>query len=169
MVKHPSLIIAAASIAALGIVLLLTKPSGHELKLKCYFQDAQGLRPGARVRVAGVDVGSVTGVRVRPELRDHAAEVAMSLHTQYELKIPRDSAASLETTGVLGETFVQIHVQDASGPPLQDGGVLQSRASDSPTPQQWLECLANLVDHKPCDLRAQAESVPTAPASSQRR
>jgi len=164
MVKHPSLIIAAASIAALGIVVSLTKPSGHELKLKCYFQDAQGLRSGARVRVAGVDVGSVTSVRVRPELRDHAAEVTMSLYTQYELKIPSDSTASLETTGVLGETFVQIHVQDASGPPLRDGGVLQSHASDSPTSQQWLECLSNLVDHKPCDLTAKTAPATSAPA-----
>ena len=161
MTKYPSLIIAVAAIAAVGIFLILGRPSGHQLELKCYFQDARGLRTGARVRVAGVEVGSVTSVRVRPELRHHPAEVAMTLYTPYELKIPSDATVSLESTGVMGETFPQIHVQDAFGRPAQNGGVLSSRASDSPKPQQWMECLSNLVDHKPCDLTAK-----TAPANS---
>lgn len=164
--KYPSLIIAAASVAAVGIFLMLGKPSGYRLDLKCHFRDAQGLRAGARVRVAGVEVGSVTSVRVRPELREYPAEVAMTLYTPYELKIPSDSTVSIETTGVMGDVVAQINIQDASGPPLQSGGVLKSRASDSPTPRQWAECLSNLVDHKPCNLSpngAAANSVPSAP------
>jgi phospholipid/cholesterol/gamma-HCH transport system substrate-binding protein len=167
MVKYPSLIIAAASVIAVGIFLRLGKPTGYKLDLKCYFRDAQGLRAGARVRVAGVEVGSVTNVRVRPELREHPAEVTMTLYTPYELKIPSDSTVSVETSGVMGDVFAQINMQDTSGPPLESGGVLNSRASDSPTPQQWVECLSNLVDHKPCDLTsrgAPASSAPAAPA-----
>src|SRR5215469_6450028 len=102
-VKYPSLIIAAASVAAVGIFLMLGKPSGYRLDLKCHFRDAQGLRAGARVRVAGVEVGSVTSVRVRSELREHPAEVAMTLYTPYELKIPSDSTLSVETSGMMGD------------------------------------------------------------------
>ena len=40
---------------------------GHRLELKVYFKDAQGLRVGAPVRLAGVDIGSVTKVRAHPD------------------------------------------------------------------------------------------------------
>jgi phospholipid/cholesterol/gamma-HCH transport system substrate-binding protein len=80
---------------------------GHRLELKAYFPDALGLRAGAQVRLAGVEVGSVTSVRARPDMRDNPAEVTMLLNTPYELKLPTDSAVSLATAGVLGETFAQ--------------------------------------------------------------
>jgi len=153
MVKYPSLIIAVASVAAVGIFVMLGRPSGYQLDLKCYFRDAQGLRAGARVRVAGVEVGSVTSVRVRPELREHPAEVTMTVYTPYELKIPSDPT---------------VNIQDASGPPVQSGGLLNSRSSDSPTPRQWVECLSNLVDHKPCDLSSQGAGANSVPAASGR-
>jgi len=168
MVKYPSLIIAVASVAAVGIFVMLGRPSGYQLDLKCYFRDAQGLRAGARVRVAGVEVGSVTSVRVRPELREHPAEVTMTVYTPYELKIPSDSTVSIETSGVMGNLFAQINIQDASGPPVQSGGLLNSRSSDSPTPRQWVECLSNLVDHKPCDLSSQGAGANSVPAASGR-
>jgi len=87
------IILAAIIVLGLALVFLtVAKHSSHHLLLKTYFQDAHGLRAGAPVRVAGVDVGRVTEVRVRPELKEHAAEVRMSLQTPYELKIPEDPA-----------------------------------------------------------------------------
>ncbi len=60
-----------ASVAALAVlalaVLLIARPMRQTIGVKAYFTDAMGLRPSARVRLAGVDVGSVTSVRVRPE------------------------------------------------------------------------------------------------------
>lgn len=171
MGKHPSIIIAVVTTTAVGLVLVLAlaKPPVRPIELKCYFQDAQGLRPGARVRLAGVDVGSVTSVRVRPEMRDHPAEVVMTLETPYELKVPDDAVVSLETVGVMGEVFAQINVQDAHGPPLRAGAVLKSRPSQGPTSQQWLECFSNLMDHKPCDLRGRGPPVNQGPAGARER
>ena len=51
--KHPSLTIAALAIAGVVLALALAKPSNHALELKCYFKDAQGLRPGAPPLGAG--------------------------------------------------------------------------------------------------------------------
>lgn len=153
MGKHPSLVIAALALLSIGLVIALAKPSQPHLTVKCYFQDAQGLHAGARVRMAGVEVGTVTSVRVRTELRDNPAEVVMLLQTPYELKIPNDSVVALETAGVLGEVFPEIEVRGASGPPLLADGVLRTRISDAPTSQQWAECLSNVAAHKPCDLR----------------
>jgi ABC-type transporter Mla subunit MlaD len=79
--KHPSLTIAVVVVAAVGLVIALARPAKSHLDVKCYFQDAQGLRVGAKVRLAGVEVGSVTSVSVRPELRDSPAEVTMFLQT----------------------------------------------------------------------------------------
>ncbi len=169
MPKYPSLIIAGAAVAAVGIFLTLGKASARQLDLKCYFQDARGLHAGARARVAGVEVGSVTSVRVRPELHDHPAEVAMTLNTPYELKIPNDSIVILETAGLLGEVFPEISLHGATGPPLQSGGVLKSAPNETVTPQQWAECLSNLADHKPCDLRGKSAPATQRPAGSPER
>lgn len=165
MRQRPSIMIAIAAVvlAALALLLILNRlHSTHRLHAKCYFQDAQGLRAGAEVRLAGVAVGSVTSVRVRPDLRDHPAEVEMLITTSYDLKIPEDAVAGLETAGVLGETFVEINIQQASGRPLVDGGVLKTR--ESPRPRDWLACFSNIVEHKPCDLTGtprDANSRPT--------
>jgi|SRR5215471_5796949 len=141
-------------VACVGVVLfaILARPSGHRLRLTCYFENAGGLKAGASVTVAGVKVGSVTTVRVRPELREHPAEVTMLLQTPYELKIPNDAIVILETAGVLGETFAEINIRNATGPPVKDGGTLNTRSGPSITGQQLLDCMSNLADHKPCDL-----------------
>jgi ABC-type transporter Mla subunit MlaD len=154
MGKHPLLTIAAVGIIAVGLMIALGKPAQFHLNAKCYFQDAQGLREGARVRLAGVDVGSVTSIRVRPEFRENPAEVTMFLQTPYELRIPNDSVVTLETAGLLGEVFPQIDISGASGPPLVTDGVLKTRASDAPTAQRWVERLSHLAAQKPCDLHS---------------
>jgi phospholipid/cholesterol/gamma-HCH transport system substrate-binding protein len=162
--KHPSLTIAAAALAGVVLFLVLAKPSKHLLQVVCYFKDAQGLRSGARVRLAGVEVGTVTGIRVRPELREHPAEVVMTLQTPYELKIPKDSIVTLQSAGVLGEVFPEIEIKDASGPPIESGGVLETRASERPTSQQLLDCFSKIAEHKPCDLDSKNPSP--SPSSS---
>src|SRR5437868_6161601 len=105
-----------------GVVVLLlfffvARPSGHTLVLKSYFKDAMGLRAGAPVRMAGVDVGSVRSVRVHPEMKEESVEVIVALTALYDLKIPNDSTAMLATAGVLGETYLAIDAVGASGPP----------------------------------------------------
>ena len=49
-----------------------------------------------------------------------SAEVIMNLQTPYELKIPNDSTVSLSTAGILGETYAQINISEASGPPANN-------------------------------------------------
>ena len=53
----------------------------------------------------------------------------MELQTHYELKIPEDSVASTATAGILGETYLDIDVSAASGPPIVSGGRLPSKES----------------------------------------
>jgi phospholipid/cholesterol/gamma-HCH transport system substrate-binding protein len=101
---------------AVRVLFLHARLSAHNLELKAYFADAQGLRPGAPVTVAGVTVGSVTTVQAHPSAKQNPAEVVMFISTPYELKIPADSTVSLATAGVLGETYAEIDVKGTSGP-----------------------------------------------------
>ena len=103
---------------------------------------------GAAVRIAGVEVGRVTAIRVRPELRDTPAEVSISLGQSHMLDIPRDSIASLPTEGILGPAFVDIDISKASGPPLQNGAVLKTVSVDSITPKQFLDRMSEIVQQK---------------------
>jgi phospholipid/cholesterol/gamma-HCH transport system substrate-binding protein len=113
-------IILVAMIAFSLAVVFLTfaRHSQHQLQVKTYFGDARGLRAGAPVRVAGVDVGRVADVHVRPELKTRAAEVILLIQTPYELKIPDDSVVSLRRGGLLGEMYAEVDIRHASGPLL---------------------------------------------------
>ena len=66
------------------------------------------------MQVAGVDVGRVIEVRVRPDLKEHAAEVVLLFQTPYELKIPEDSVVSLRRAGLLGETYAEVDMRSRS-------------------------------------------------------
>jgi len=166
MGKHPSVTIAIVAVAGVTLVIVLARPFQHRLNLRCYFQNAQGLRAGARVRLAGVEVGSVTSVRVRPELRDHPAEVTMFLQTAYQLNVPNDSVVVLESEGVLGDVFAEIDIRGASGPPVLTGGVLNTRSVEAVSPRQLLDCFSNVVEHKPCDLRDKGMSTDQGAAAN---
>jgi hypothetical protein len=93
----------------------------------------------------------------------------MTLQTPYELSVPNDSVVVLETAGVFGEVFPEIQVQGATGPALQGDGVLKTRASESPSPQEWLECFSNVVGHKPCDLHGKGLYSNQRPAANPER
>ncbi len=140
--------VAILILLAVIVSIPLAKRSKRNLQVKAYFQNVAGLQVGAPVRIAGVDVGRVTVIRVRPELRDNPAEVSVSLDQSHMLDIPRDSVASLPTEGVLGPTFVNIDISRASGPPLQNGAVLKTVSVDNLTPKQFLDRMSEIVQQK---------------------
>ena len=96
-------------------------------ELKSCFDDVQGLKSGAVVRLAGVYVGRVRSVRAQPQSKGCPAEVEMDLATSYALPVPKDALTEIETAGVLGETFVEIDVSQASGPSIENYGYLKSK------------------------------------------
>ena len=99
------------------------------ITLKSYFDNAQGLRQGAPVRLSGVDVGNVTNIRIVPDKDKQLTpvEVTMKLSTKYSYGMRRDSVTSLETAGVLGETFLDIDSSQAVGSPVRDGDTLPTQ------------------------------------------
>ena len=127
------IILVAMIVFGLAVILLtFAKHTQHQFEVKTYFRDARGLRAGAPVQVAGVDVGRVTDVRVRPELKQHPAEVVLLFQTPYKLEIPSDSVVLLSRAGMLGETYAEVDIRSASGPPVGNKGVLKAREEEAP-------------------------------------
>jgi phospholipid/cholesterol/gamma-HCH transport system substrate-binding protein len=81
------------------------------------------------VRLAGVDIGNVTNIRVVQDRTKQLTpvEVLMKVNTRYRFNLRKDSLTLLSTAGVLGETYIDIDSSQAKGPPAADGDVLPSR------------------------------------------
>jgi phospholipid/cholesterol/gamma-HCH transport system substrate-binding protein len=114
----------AALVLAAMIVIAVGGQGGLPWKryvLKTKFSNVQGLKSGAVVRVAGVDVGKVT------EVDFVGAEVQVTLEVNQDNKprITDQSRASIGSLSLLGEPIIQISPSTA-GRPLNDGEFIPS-------------------------------------------
>ncbi len=135
-------IIRVTAVVVIPLVTILVfafRPRTPRPTVRAYFTNAMGLRPGAAVRIAGVNVGLVESVRAKPELKEAPAEVVIALDPPYDSKIPSDSVVQLKTAGLLGETYVDIDASTAFGPPLTANGVLKTRPTVTLSAQDILE------------------------------
>ena len=89
--------------------------------LKAMFSNAAGLKSGAPVRVAGVEVGAVTDVR----LVGNQVEVVMELNDDYQSQVRTTSRASLGSVSLLGEAAVDI-TASSTGTPVPEWGYVPS-------------------------------------------
>src|SRR5687767_14741142 len=71
--------------------------------LSASFDDVTGLLPNDNVKVAGVVVGKVTGVK----LRQGKAQVKFSVKDS--VKIPEDSTAAVRWRNLLGQRYVYVY------------------------------------------------------------
>ena len=122
-------------VSAVTLAVLLFLMSGtrglfsKRIMLQSYFDNASGLREGAPVRLSGVDVGNVIRIRVVPDKDKQLTpvEVIMKVSTKYGFDLRRDSVISLETAGVLGETYLDIDSSQAVGPIVQNGDTIATQ------------------------------------------
>jgi phospholipid/cholesterol/gamma-HCH transport system substrate-binding protein len=75
---------------------------GQGYELHALFTNVGGLKEGATVVIAGVDVGRVQSIT----LENYKAEVVLSI--QEDLELQEDAIASIKTKGLIGEKYIQI-------------------------------------------------------------
>ncbi len=76
---------------------------GSGYKVHVTFDNISGLKNGAAVEVAGVDVGRVDSIRLSPNDR-----AAVTLRLEPGLKLHDDAIASIRTKGIIGDKFVKL-------------------------------------------------------------
>lgn len=76
--------------------------NGEGYNLVAHFENIGGLKPRAPVKSAGVVIGRVVEIRFDNETFD--AAVLMQIDKRYQF--PRDTAAKILTSGLLGEQYV---------------------------------------------------------------
>jgi phospholipid/cholesterol/gamma-HCH transport system substrate-binding protein len=124
--------VVAASLTLAVLLFLMSGTGGlftHHITLKSYFDNAQGIRDGAPVRLSGVDIGNVIHIRIVPDKDKQLTpvEITMKVSSRYSYDLRRDSMTSLDTAGVLGETYLEIESAQAVGPLAQDGDTLPTQ------------------------------------------
>ncbi|MFV0336373.1 MAG: outer membrane lipid asymmetry maintenance protein MlaD [Tropicimonas sp.] len=77
-------------------------PGSYELSAS--FRSVEGIAPGTDVRMAGVRIGTVTGLALNPET--FRADLTMSVADTLEL--PEDSSVAISSEGLLGGNFVEL-------------------------------------------------------------
>jgi phospholipid/cholesterol/gamma-HCH transport system substrate-binding protein len=118
--KIGALTIVAVVIAAVTII-MLTGGRGffwQRYHLKSRFDNVAGLKSGSPVRVAGVEVGTVTSV---DNFVGEQVDVSMDVNKSMRERITTTSIASLGSVSLLGESAVDIS-PSTKGTPIPDWG-----------------------------------------------
>lgn len=103
-------LIAGATLFTLGIFLVGNRHEAFARHLLLYseFVDIDGLTKGSKVRVAGMDAGKVTEILV-PDSPRSRFRVRMRINEKLRGLVRKDSLVTIDTEGVVGETFLSIH------------------------------------------------------------
>jgi phospholipid/cholesterol/gamma-HCH transport system substrate-binding protein len=143
-------VLVLAAIAVLIVLVFLMSAStgglfAHKLKLRCYFENAAGLKNGAPVTLEGVTIGNVIQIRVVPERNPNPVEVTMQVSHEYSSRLHLDSQAFITQAGVLGDSYVDISSTQAHGPTVADNSEL--RPGGSPSIQDLLRTSQKSIEN----------------------
>ena len=116
--------LAALLFLALKVGNLAASTGGEAYRLQARFDNIGGLKIRAAVKSAGVVVGRVSDIQFDPEA--YVAVVTMHMDNRY--KFPRDTFATINTSGLLGEQYIGFEV---GGDPamFKDGDTIKKTQS----------------------------------------
>jgi len=109
---------------ALKVGNLASSNVGETYRLEAKFDNIGGLKVRGAIKSAGVVVGRVTEIRLDP--KEYVAVIGMQIDSRY--KFPRDTFATINTSGLLGEQYVGFEVGGDSET-LKDGETVKKTQS----------------------------------------
>jgi phospholipid/cholesterol/gamma-HCH transport system substrate-binding protein len=95
---------------------------GNVYEVEAEFDSASGLKAGAPVEIAGVEVGRIKAIK----LKDDRAAVILAI--QEGVKLYSDTIASIKTRGIIGEKFLGLS-PGGGGEALPPGGKIRDTES----------------------------------------
>ncbi|HAY15360.1 outer membrane lipid asymmetry maintenance protein MlaD [Vreelandella aquamarina] len=135
----------------IGLVFLGLRVSGLTLsapsdtfRLEANFANIGGLKPRARVTMAGVTVGRVEAIELDREWYD--ARVVLSLNSDLEGQLSQDTTAAILTAGLLGEQYIGLSVGGAPEV-LQDGDTIRDTQSALVLEELIQQFVSNMVSN----------------------
>jgi phospholipid/cholesterol/gamma-HCH transport system substrate-binding protein len=98
--------------------------------LNADFDDVAGLKPGAPVRMGGIDVGSVQSVSFGDNAADRKLHVRISVVSGAHERIREDSIVTIANKGLLGDKMLEITQGGEGKPIIPDNGKIKSQPPD---------------------------------------
>ena len=96
-------------------------PFEKNVPYKTYLTSITGLKVGDPVRLAGVDVGRITGINI---LND---KIEINFEVKPGTRVKTDTVAGLRLTNLLGGQFLGLSFGSPTAPLLEAGGVVQGK------------------------------------------
>lgn len=117
----------------LSLIFMALKVSGLSISslnkstylVNAEFENIGSLRSGAAVRIAGVEVGKVTVISLKPNYNGFIAHVRLHINNCYN-NIPSNYLAAIETSGILGDSFIALQPSNLDIPSLYNSKYLHN-------------------------------------------
>ncbi len=103
------------------------------------FDDVQGLKQGATIRMGGVDIGTVSRVRYPDDLSSELIEVEMRIVEREARRLRTDSRVRIAPKGLLGDKMLTVTPGSGGAQPVEPGSVLPSAP-----PEDFMAVVDNL-------------------------
>lgn len=126
-------------LAVLALGSACSQRDGH-YEVTAFFTRTHNLFDAARVRVLGVEVGLVESIDYPPG----SDGVQVRLRIRDDVRLPADATATIVSSALLGERFVELGPTHTDGPALEDGDVIPLARTD--VPAEFDEVLRSLND-----------------------
>ncbi|MEM1347212.1 MAG: MlaD family protein, partial [Myxococcota bacterium] len=148
-VKVGALILFSLGLLAAFIFVLGDFSVGTRFEFYVEFENAGGLKPGADVAIAGINVGNVRElefVENPKKTRRNAVAVrtTVTIEPAYADAVREDSEFFITTRGVLGEPYIEIVTESYDAAPVAAGAVL--RGVDPPRLDLVVAKVTRLLD-----------------------
>ena len=117
-------------VAAVAIVLTLAQKRHvfeRRVVIHTVFQEVEGLRVGAPVRLSGVNIGLVSRIAFARERTASQIHVDLEISRDSLARIGVDSVARIGTQGLLGDKIIELSVSDKPSALLEAGATIESQ------------------------------------------
>ena len=129
----------------------------NAVQVTALFPNANGIAVGTDVRVAGLKIGQVSGLKLDPQ--SYQADVMLAIDPT--AKVPSDSSAAITSEGVLGGNYISL-VPGGASTPLKSGDTIV----DTQGAVDLMGMVGQFINHSGSDAKSGGDAKSAAAAAS---